>query len=164
MPSKKISQGAMLSCLAIVFGYIEHLFPLPIPIYGIKVGISNTVILSTLYILGAPMAFIIVLIKSLCQSLLFSGISSFFYSFSGGVLSLIIMYILKKTKKFSPLGISIAGGVFHNIGQLTIAAVILKSINVFYYLPVLIFFGILSGTIIGIITKIILKRIAPSYL
>ncbi len=159
MNNKKIAKIAIFSTLAIVFGYIESLFPLPIPVYGAKVGISNIVILTSLYILTTPISFGIMLIKTFSSSLLFSGFSAFLYSVSGGFLSVITMSILKKTKKFSVVGISIAGGVTHNIGQLIVAAIFLKNINIFYYLPILIIIGIIAGAVIGIISDIITKRL-----
>ena len=159
MNNKKIAKIAIFSALATIFGYIESLFPLPIPVYGAKVGISNIVILTSLYLLTTPISFGIMLIKTFVSSLLFSGLSAFLYSVSGGFLSVITMSILKKTKKFSVIGISIAGGVTHNIGQLIVAAVFLKNINIFYYLPILIIIGIIAGSVIGIISDIIIKRL-----
>ena len=159
MNNKKIAKIAIFSALATIFGYIESLFPLPIPVYGAKVGISNIVILTSLYLLTTPISFGIMLIKTFVSSLLFSGLSAFLYSVSGGFLSVITMSILKKTKKFSVIGISIAGGVTHNIGQLIVAAVFLKNINIFYYLPILIIIGIIAGAVIGIISDIIIKRL-----
>lgn len=156
--NKKIAQTAILASLAIIFGYVEGLFPLPIPVYGVKVGISNSVILSAIYMLNGGIAFGIMFIKTICSALLFQGFSAFLYSFSGGILSVFVMYILKKTGKFSIIGVSVAGGVMHNIGQLICAGVVLKTINIMYYLPILIICGIVAGVIIGIITKLILKR------
>lgn len=159
MKNKKLAQTAILASLAIIFGYIESLFPLPIPVYGVKVGISNGVILAAIYMLNTPAAWGIMLIKTVCSSLLFSGFSAFLYSVSGGILSLFVMCFLKKSGKFSIMGISIAGGAFHNIGQLICARLIFSSISVLYYLPILILCGILSGAVIGEVTKLILRRL-----
>ena len=84
MNNKKTAQTALLSALAIIFGYVESLLPLPIPVYGVKIGISNAVILSALYILNVPCAFLIILIKTICSSLLFTGFSAFLYYAAGG--------------------------------------------------------------------------------
>lgn len=159
MKNKKTALVAILSSLAIIFGYIENLFPLPIPINGAKVGISNAVILSAIYTLNLPCAWGIMLIKTVCTSLLFSTPVTFLYSFSGGVFSLFIMSLAKKTNKLSIVGTSILGGVFHNLGQLFCAGLLLSSMNTLYYLPVLLLCGIISGLIIGIVTKIVLKNI-----
>lgn len=159
MNSKKITQIAIVSALAIIFGYIENMFPLPLPIYGAKVGISNAAVLSALYVLGIPSALGVILIKTACSSLLFGNLSVFVYSFCGGVLSLLVMAVLKKSRLFGIVGVSAAGGVFHNIGQLVCAIFMLGSINLIYYLPILIICGVIAGVIIGFVVKIILKRL-----
>ena len=159
MNNKKIAQTAMLAALAIVFGYVESLFPLPVPVYGVKVGISNAVILVAIYMLGNVQAWGIMFIKTLCSALLFQGFSAFLYSVAGGGLSVLFMYILKRSNKFSIIGVSAVGGVMHNVGQLICAGLILETINVMYYLPILIACGIIAGVIIGMITNLILKRI-----
>ena len=162
MNNKKTALCAVLAALSIVFGYVESLFPLPVPVYGVKVGISNSVILAAMYMVGGPVPWIVMIIKTLCQALLFSGFSPFLYSVSGGILSVLGMTALKKTGKFGVPGVSVVGGVLHNIGQLLCAGVILKTINIFYYLPVLIISGVVSGFVIGVATDIILKRLKLS--
>lgn len=163
MNNKKIAEIAMLAALAVIFGYVESLFPLPVPIYGVKVGVSNVVTLFAIYMLSAGNVFGIMLIKTICSAFLFQGVSAFLYSVSGGILSVITMYILKRSNKFGVMGVSAAGGVMHNIGQLICAAAVLKSLNVMYYMPILIVCGIISGVIIGIITKLILERIGKYF-
>ena len=157
--NKKIAQTAILAALAIIFGYVEGLFPLPVPVYGVKVGISNSVILSAIYMLSGGAAFGIMFIKTICSALLFQGFSAFLYSVSGGIFSTLFMCILKKCKGFRIIGVSVVGGVMHNAGQLICAWLVLKTVNVMYYLPILIICGIIAGAIIGIVTNIILKRI-----
>jgi len=159
MKNKKIAQTALLAALAIVFGYVESLFPLPIPVYGVKVGISNAVILVAIYMLGGYAPWGIMFVKTLCSALLFQGLSAFLYSVSGGILSVLFMYILKKSGKFSIVGVSAVGGVMHNAGQLICAGLVLQTINVMYYLPILIVCGVIAGVIIGIVARLILKRI-----
>lgn len=155
MSAKKISYISMLSALAIVFGYIESLFPAA-PIPGIKLGLSNIVILFAIYRMDKSAAFFIMLIKVIVTSLLFSGLSVFLYSFSGGLLSFIVMIGFKKL--FSTTGVSMVGGVFHNIGQLLVAAFIMQSTAVFVYLPALLISGIVVGFVTGNVCSIILKR------
>lgn len=158
MNNKKITYIALLSTLAIIFGYIESLFPVFIAIPGIKLGLSNIVILFSLYHTNKSSAFFIMLIKVIVTSLLFTGINMFFYSLGGGILSFLVMAILKKYD-FSIYGISMAGGVFHNIGQLLVASVMLGTKSVVYYLPVLLLSGLLVGFIIGFICNIITNRL-----
>ena len=160
MKNKTLAKTALLAALSIIFGYIEHLLPLPIPVYGAKIGISNIVILTSLYLFPGALSWGILLIKVFVSSLLFSGFSAFLYSLFGGVLSLIIMQLLKRNGKFGMIGISVAGAVSHNIGQLICARLILSSLNVWVYLPMLIFIGIISGIIIGVLAELTLKRLA----
>lgn len=159
MKNKKTALVAILASLAIIFGYIENLFPLPIPVYGAKTGISNIVILSAIYMLDIKYAFLIMLIKTFCSSFLFATPVTFLYSFSGGLFSIFTMLFAKKTNRLSIIGTSILGGVFHNLGQLFCAGLLLSSMNTLYYLPLLSFCGIISGFIIGIITKTVLKKL-----
>lgn len=159
MNNKKITQTAILAALAIVFGYVESLIPLPVPIYGAKVGVSNIVILFSIYKLGALYAFGIMLIKTFCQSLLFSGFGAFLYSFLGGLFSTVVMCLAKRCRKFSMVGVSVIGGVFHNLGQLLAASVMISTLNTLYYLPILAVCGVISGVVIGAVTNIIVRRL-----
>ncbi len=158
MKTSKLTHVALLSSLAIIFGYIESLLPPFTAIPGIKLGISNIVILFALYTAGACSAFFIMLVKVFASALLFSGMSSLFYSLSGGIFSLIAMIFLKKCK-FSTAAIGMLGAVFHNIGQLFAASIMLCSQTVFSYLPVLMLSGLLLGFVTGSVCGIILSRI-----
>lgn len=155
MSSKKITNIAMLSALSIIFGYIESLFPAA-PIPGIKLGLSNIVILFAIYRMDKVSACYIMLIKVLVTSLLFSGLNVFIYSLFGGVFSLFAMCVSKKA--FSVIGVSMLGGVFHNIGQLSVACVMMQTTAVLVYLPALLISGIIVGFVIGNVTSIILNR------
>lgn len=154
MSAKKISYISMLSALAIVFGYIESLFPAA-PIPGIKLGLSNIVILFAIYRMDRSSAFFIMLIKVLVTSLLFSGLNVFLYSFAGGLLSLATMIGFKKV--FSTIGVSMIGGVAHNVGQFLVAGFMMQTTAVFVYLPALLISGIIVGFITGNVCSIILK-------
>lgn len=156
--SKKITLCALMASIAIVFGYIEMLFPLPVAIPGIKLGLGNIAILVCLYLLGYKTAFFVMLIKVFVTTLLFSSPSMLIYSLFGGVLSFLIMAVLKKLS-FNIITISIGGGVFHNIGQLTAAIFVMRGINVIYYSALLIPSGAAIGAVTGIVAKIIIKRI-----
>ena len=158
MKSARITYIAILSALAVVFGYIESLFPLPVAIPGIKLGISNIIILFALIKMNKCDAFFILIIKVLVCSLLFSGMNSFFYSFSGGIMSFFAMILALKFG-LSIIGTSMAGGVFHNLGQILIASVMLGSFSAFYYLPVLLLSGLIVGGIIGVLCKIVISRL-----
>lgn len=155
----KITLSAVLSALALIFSYIEAIIPFNAGIPGIKLGIANLVILVCLYTLGFRYTLAINLVRILVAGLLFNGFFGALYSLAGGILSLLIMVLLKKTGLFSPVGISMAGGVAHNTGQLLVAALIVSNMKLFIYFPVLLFSGLISGIFIGILTYLILKKI-----
>lgn len=159
MKTQKLALSALLSATAIIFGYIEGLLP-SVGIPGIKLGLSNIVILFALYKLDIRSALYIMLVKVIVTSLLFSGLNVFFFSLCGGLLSLIIM-ILLKNRCFSVVGVSILGGVFHNIGQILVAGIILGT-NAFYYLPILILSGCIMGSLTGYICSLTIKHLKKS--
>ena len=158
MKSSKITQCAILSALAIVFGYIEMLIPLPVALPGVKWGLGNIVVLVAIYILGKKSAFFIMLIKVITSSLLFSAPSVFIYSLFGGIFSFILMTVLKKYN-FHIITVSIGGGIFHNIGQILCASIMMRTITVFSYLPILVLCGAVSAVVTGICADLIMKRI-----
>lgn len=161
-PAYNVALAAMMSALALIFSYIEAIIPFNFGIPGIKLGIANLVILTSLYILGTRYTFAINVLRILVAGLLFNGLFGALYSLAGGLLSLFVMVLLKKTGLFSTIGISMAGGVAHNLGQLLVAALIVSNMKLFFYFPVLLFSGIISGILIGILTHLILKKLPKS--
>lgn len=153
-----ISYIGILTTLALIFSYIESLIPIPIPVPGVKLGLSNIIILFAIYYFDTVSALIIALLKVIIQALLFGSPVSFTLSLSGMILSFLILYLMKKHSSFSIVFISIMGGIFHNTGQI-IAAVIMMGHYVAYYFPFLIISGLVTGTLIGFITKNILERL-----
>lgn len=160
MKSKKIAQIAMLVALAMVFSYLEFLVPISLGVPGIKLGLANVVTVFALYRFGAPLALGISTVRIVLCGLTFGSLSTMLYSLAGGMLSLLIMIILQKTRKFSICGVSAAGGVFHNVGQLIVAAWMLQSSMLAYYMPILMVAGIVSGVAIGMLGGIVWKRMA----
>ena len=156
---KKTAFCGLVLALALIAGYAENLVPVAVAIPGIKLGAANSVILILLYMVGVKEAFLVNISRALLSGFLFGSMSSIFYSLSGAVLSLVVMTLLKKTDRFSISGVSMAGGVFHNIGQLTMAALVLETTAVWYYLPVLIITGSITGFLIGSLSGEIYKRI-----
>lgn len=154
---QSIALCGVMTSLAIVFGYIEHLIPMPFGIYGIKLGIANLVVITMLYTLGASSAFTINMLRIILCSMLFGSFTSFWYSLVGGLLSFAVMLILKRTNKFSPMGVSICGAVTHNIGQIIVAVILLDEFKIAFYLPVLLITGAITGAIIGLIAIPIIK-------
>lgn len=146
-----------MTALAIVFGYIEHLIPMPFGIYGLKLGLANLVVVVMLYSLKAYYAFSVNLTRIILCAVLFGSFTSFWYSIVGGLLSFLVMLLIKKTNKFSPLGVSICGAVAHNAGQTAVAVILLEEFRIALYLPILLVTGALTGALIGIISIAILK-------
>ncbi len=156
MKTKKIALFGMLVALAFLFSYIENLIPLPLPT-GIKPGTANVVVLCALYMLGWKAAILLSFVRIGLSGLAF-GISTVPYSMAGAVLSLSVMFFLKKSGKFGMTGISVAGSVCHNLGQ-TLVAMLLLGSNMAFYFPVLFFAGIISGILVGVLSALVLKRI-----
>lgn len=157
--NKKTAYTAMFAALALIFSYVEFLVPLPIPVVGAKVGIANLVIIIAMYRLGFKEAMSINLIRIVISGLLFSGVFGILYSMAGGVTSLLVMFLLYKTKQFSMIGVSMAGGVFHNVGQLLVACFLINSRALLRYSGLLIIMGMITGTIIGFLAYNIEKRL-----
>ena len=156
MKTKRIALFGMLVALAFIFSYIEHLIPLPLPT-GVKLGAANIVILSALYFLGWKEALAISFVRILLSGFAF-GISTVPYSLAGGILSLAVMVVLKRTKSFGMVGVSVAGSVCHNVGQTLVAMALLGSKTV-YYFPVLLLSGLVAGVLIGILSGIVLTKL-----
>lgn len=156
--SKKIAKIAVFTALALIFSYIEAIIPLNFGIPGVKLGIANIVTVTALYYFGIKEAACITVIRVFIIGLLFGNIVSLLYSLSGAVLSLLVMVFCKKLK-LSVVGVSALGGVFHNIGQLLAAAVVMNTFSVMYYYPVLFVSGIVTGIIIGFVSDRIITRL-----
>ena len=149
--TKKLTDSGALIALAFIIGYFESLLPVFIPIPGIKIGLANLVVVVALYHFGVGMAFRISFVRILLTGFTFGSVSSMLYGMAGGMLSLLLMVILKKTNCFSVIGISMAGGVFHNVGQLLMALLVLETPALMYYFPVLLCSGMITGVFVGIV-------------
>lgn len=159
MELKKITRLSMLISLSVVISIIESYIPIfnnIIP--GLRLGLSNVIILYVLYKYSFKESLYVSIVRVLLVGLLRTGLFSitFFFSLSGATLSIISMYIVKKIKKLSIIGVSIIGAITHSIGQIIIAILILKNNNIVYYLPYLLIFSIPTGIITGIIAKKVL--------
>ncbi len=157
--AKKTAVSGLMTALALIFSYIEVLIPFNFGVPGIKLGIANLVVIIALYRLGYRYAFGINIVRVLVAGLLFSGVFGMLYSLAGAVLSFAMMVMVRRAKIFSVTGVSIAGAVAHNFGQILIATLLVENLKMFAYFPVLIFSGVASGTIIGITAYFILDRL-----
>ena len=144
--TKRVAMLGLLSALSIVFVPITALIPLP----GLKIGIANVITLFALCTLGGKDAFCVLLIRCLVSALLFGNPTGFAMSMSGGCLALLGMWtMLNFPRIFSRCGVSIAGAALHNTGQIICAAVWMKNLYVFCYLPLLLLASLLTGACIG---------------
>lgn len=157
--TRRLALSALFAALAMIFSYVEALIPMPVPVPGIKLGIANLVIIMAIYKLGFRYALSINCLRIVISGLLFSGVFGMIYSFAGGILSITVMYLLYRTKLFSMVGVSMAGGVMHNLGQLFTACLIMSSTSLMSYFPVLLFSGLFSGIFIGILAHLIYSRL-----
>lgn len=161
LSTNKIALCGVLTSLAAIFSYVEAIIPFNFGVPGIKLGLANVVIVFALYTLGTSYAVIISIVRIIIVSSLFSSPAVALYSLAGALLSLVCMALLKKTGKFSTVGVSMAGGVFHNLGQLAVAAAVVETLQLLYYLPVLIVAGMITGILIGIIVVRAMPAIKP---
>jgi heptaprenyl diphosphate synthase len=157
-----ITSVALMVALALIFSYIEAIIPYNPGIPGIKLGIANIVTVVALYRYSAKHAAAVSVLRVLLAGLLFTGAFAMLYSLAGAVVSLIGMILLKKTGLFSVAGVSMAGAVLHNTGQILVATFLIDDVRMLYYFPVLLFSGIVTGLIIGIMAHIILTRLPKS--
>lgn len=156
--TKKIALCGVMCALAFAFSYIEFLIPFDmVGIPGIKPGFANLVIMAALYMLGLPYAAAVSAFRILLSWLIFGNFTTFLYSLAGGVLSLLLMFVLKKFKVFDEAGVSVSGAVVHNAAQLAVSALITSG-AVMYYAPVLLISGVVFGVINGLLLKLVIKR------
>ncbi len=162
MKTRKLTLLAMTMAVAMILSYVESQIP---PIFtavpGIKMGLANIAVVYALYAFGWKEAAGVSLLRVFLVSVLFSplGVMGLMYSLAGAVLSLLGMLALQKTKLLSTVGVSVAGGVLHNIGQIGMACLLLGTKELVYYLPFLLLGGIAAGVLIGVAAAVLIKRI-----
>ena len=159
--TQRLALSALLTALMLVLGYVESLVPTGVP--GIKLGLSNSVLLFAIYTLGIPAAFLLMAVKVLLSGFLFSGVNAMLYAFAGGLLSMLTMSILFALKDFHIVTIAMAGAVMHNVGQAALAMLMLGTDKLIYYMAVLMLVGLVTGFLTGNAAKILLRRI-PKHL
>lgn len=145
--------------LAFVFSYLESLLPVFVGIPGVKLGVANGVTLVVLYLLRPRDALAISCLRILLAGFTFGSPASMLYSLAGGLLSFLVMWLCYRSERFSVVGVSMAGGVAHNVGQLLLAMVALQTRQVVWYAPVLLISGLITGALIGLLTRLLLPRL-----
>ena len=157
--AEQLALYGVLVALAFIFSYIEALIPLPFgPFPGMKLGLANIVVVVVLYIAGAKGALAVSMVRVILVGFTFGNLNSMLYSLAGGLFSWLAMVLLKKTDRFGVTGVSVTGGVCHNLGQMLMATVMLgKALG--YYYPFLCMIGAATGVVIGIVAGLITNRI-----
>lgn len=157
MKTKQITQLGLLLSVSLVLAYLESLLPVMVAVPGVKLGLANIVTMLVLYHMGGKQAFFIMLFRVVIAGFLYSGIAGIVYGLVGGVCCIVVMVFLKRISVFSVLGVSMMGAVFHNVGQILVAVIVMENTGVIYYLPVLCISGILSGLIVGYLSHLLTK-------
>ena len=156
---RKTALYGLLVALAFVLSLLESLVPLPIGIPGVKLGLANGVVLVTMYLLSTPSALVVSCLRILLAGLTFGSPASMLYSFAGGLVSFGVMVLCRRSGRFSIAGVSMAGGVSHNLAPLVVAALVLQTPRIVWYLPVLLCAGLVTGWLLGFLATLLLPRL-----
>ncbi len=159
--TKKLVLLSLMISQALVLSYVESWIPVPVPVPGVKLGLANIVTMTVVAFMGPAETFMLVLLRCLLSSMFGGGIIVFLFSIAGGLLSAAVMLVLYKkfSRLFSVIGISIAGAISHNIGQIVVASIVMKEISVFGYLPVLFVSGIITGCFVGLCSSLLINAL-----
>jgi heptaprenyl diphosphate synthase len=157
--TKKLATLALTVSVAMILSFIESRIPAFVAIPGVKVGLANIAVIFALYKLGLKEAVCVSIVRVILISILFGNSASFLYSIAGAVLSLSVMIILKSLKLLDTVGVSISGGICHNVGQIAVASLVLETNILTYYLPFLLIFGCIAGICVGIASALLIKRV-----
>lgn len=162
--AEKTAYLGLCLALALICSYVEALIPFPIGIPGVKLGLTNVVVVGVLYLSGWKDAALVSFSRVLLAGFFFGNLYSILYSLAGALLSLIVMIAVKKTEKLHLISVSAAGGIAHNVGQFLVAALVVENYRILYYLPVLFLVGMATGILIGVVAINVLKRLPPALL
>ncbi len=158
LPTKKLTLLALLIAFSLILSYLESLLP-PLSAFfpGVKLGLANIAILFALYHYGVKEAATVSFIRLMLATFLFGSVTTWIYGAAGAFISLSAMAVLRRLSCFSTVGVSIAGGVLHNLGQIAVAVLLYETASLVYYLPVLLFAGVLSGIAVGVAAALCLR-------
>ncbi|BAK48277.1 hypothetical protein CXIVA_23100 [Clostridium sp. SY8519] len=159
MKHKNLAFLGIFLALALILSYVESLIPFFFGVPGMKLGLTNLVIVVLLYCMGSREAYLISIVRVILAGFLFGNLFSIIYSLAGALLSLTVMMLIKKTGRYRVVTVSTVGGICHNIGQLIVAALVVNSYNIFSYLPVLLIAGLVTGLIIGLVSQELILRV-----
>ena len=157
--TQRIALCGLLIAMMLVLGFIESRIPINAGIPGIKLGLSNGVLIFAVYMLDIPTAWLLMVLKVTLSGLLFGGFNTIMYALAGGVLSMLTMTLLSRIKGMHPVTVSMAGGVMHNVGQVALAMILLHTRQLLYYMAILIFVGLACGALTGIVASSVMKHL-----
>lgn len=155
--AERMSIVGVLAAFAAVLSYVEAIISFDFFVPGVKLGLANLAVVVTMYVYGSREAVLVNIIRIFIVGLLFTNLFSILFSLAGAFISFGAMVLIRRTDAFSVVGVSVIGGVFHNLGQLAAAAVIVETYSVIYYLPALLIAGIITGVIIGIVSRTVIR-------
>lgn len=159
MRTKKITQMGLFLATALVLSYLESLLPVVIAVPGGKIGLANIITMLLLYQYGGRRAFLFMVVRVVLSGFLFSGMAGIVYSLAGGICCIVVMELIRKIPYCSILGVSMAGAVSHNFGQILVAWLVMANSHILYYFPVLCISGLITGILIGLLSDILWKRL-----
>ncbi|HIU16317.1 MAG TPA: Gx transporter family protein [Candidatus Ventricola intestinavium] len=158
--AQRVALSGLLTSLMLVLGLIERQFPITAAIPGVKLGLANSVLLYSLYMLGTRQSIVLMLLKALMSWLIYMNMNAMFYSLAGGVLSLLAMALMKRVAGVSIIGVSALGAVCFNVGQILMAVWMLHTPQLLVtYLPVLMLSGVVTGVLTGMIARLVMKHL-----
>ncbi len=148
---RNVAYYGIFAAVALMMSYVEMLIPLPFLVPGMKLGLANVVVILALYVMDAKSALFISMVRIMLAGLLFQGFAGLLYSLAGGLFSLLAMVCMKKYTSFGMMSVSVVGALFHNVGQILVAAAVVENLKLFYYLPILCISAAVTGMLIGIV-------------
>ena len=157
--TRRVAVSGLLIAMMLVLGYVESLIPAVSGVPGIKLGLSNGVLIFAVYMLDLPTAWVLMVLKVTLSGLLFGGFNTIMYALAGGVLSMIAMSLLSRVRGMHPVTVSMAGGVSHNVGQVLVAIAVLGTQQLYYYMAVLVVVGAACGALTGICADSVMKHL-----
>ena len=160
MSTKKLTALALLTTTAMILSYVESLLP-SVGVPGVKLGLANIAVIFALFRLGGKSALAVSLVRVFMVTMLFGSMSALLYSLAGAALSLGVMAFLRRTDRFSTVGVSVAGGVAHNAGQILMAMLLLGTARLAYYYPILVMSGVAGGIFTGLTAALLIRRVPP---
>ena len=158
--TQRIALCGLLIAMMLVLGFVESRIPINAGIPGIKLGLSNGVLIFAVYMLDLPTAWLLMVLKVMLSGLLFGGFNTIMYALAGGVLSMLAMTLLSRIKGMHPITVSMAGGVMHNVGQVALAMLVMsRTSQLLYYMAVLMIVGLLCGALTGVVASSVMKHL-----